>query len=230
MTQDANLARIEAAVRYVEFVQEAAVRANNTAGRLFLIRMVVTVIVLAIAAGAAEAGDTFDLFGLGLELDPWTLLVGGSVLALVMQFFDVPYYERGHQLAYRAAHLYADLGYRVPLAEWYTRWNPHGLQFAAAVQNDPLTGRWQWLSYNIAALGGQTVAGVFLVTTQVIVYYALDDLGHHGFWRSAFLLVPIVTASLVLAKLGLIVRDFRSGARPWSGVPVPKPGESGAAG
>jgi hypothetical protein len=206
----------EVAVKYVELVQDAAVRANNTAGRLYLLRMVLTVIVLALALGLAKTGEKVDIFGLGLELKPWVLLVAGSIVASVMQIFDVPYYERGHQLGWRAARLYDELGYPVPRDEWVTPENPLALPYAAAMTNDPLFRK---LSYNAASVGGQVVGGLFLVGTQVYVLIKLANLGYEPVPLCIFALLPILTAAIGIAKFILIRNEHRRGERPWSGQP-----------
>lgn len=131
-----DISTVEVAVRYLELIQDGAVRAYNAAGRLFVLRVILTVLLLAVAAGIAKV-DPKDLPWFGLELDPAEVLVGSSVFVSVLQFLDVLHYERGHQLSVRAVRLYAELGFPAPRAEWKSPENPLRLQYAAAVTNEP---------------------------------------------------------------------------------------------
>jgi hypothetical protein len=202
-----DLAKLEAAVRYLEAVQNGAVRAYDTAGRLFVLRVILTVTLLAVAAGVARMNSGVDLPWFGLELDPAAVLVGGSVLASVLQFLDVLHYERGHKLSIRAVRLYEELGFTTPREEWKSAENPVRLQFAAAVSNEPLLKQ---ISYDAASLGGQIVALGLLLVAQVGVFLALREKGYDGVWLYVFLLLPLATAVFSAVRYVRIFKDHKA--------------------
>jgi uncharacterized integral membrane protein len=123
---------------YLQLLQDAAVRAMNAAGRLFLVRVVLTIVLLVLAIGVVRTEEQFGLSGLNFELDLWVLLVAVAVLGLVLLVFDVAHCERGHRLAWRVVRLYEDLGFDAPRAEWNSPDSPFGLPYAAAFPLDAL--------------------------------------------------------------------------------------------
>jgi hypothetical protein len=213
----------EIALRYIDLVQEAAARSIQIAGRLFLARVILTGLLVALALGSTDANvkESFEVGGLSFEVERWLLLVAGSILALVMLLFDVPHYERGHRLGWRAARLYEDLGYPVPLAAWHTPDNPLGLPYAAAAPHDALLSR--RLSYNTVSVGGTVVATAVLVFVQGFVLWRLGDRFGWTFPVWLFALVPLLTGLVGLGRYLAMWSAFLRGERPWYGMPKREP-------
>jgi hypothetical protein len=213
----------EIALRYIDLVEEAAARSIQTAGRLFLARVVLTGLLVALALGSTDANvrENFEVGGLSFEVERWFLLVACSILALVMLLFDVPHYERGHRLGWRAAGLYRDLGYAVPLADWHTPDNPLGLPYAAAAPHDALLFR--RLSYNTVSIGGTVVATAVLVFVQGFVLWRLGDRFGWTVPVWLFSLVPLLTGSVGLGRYLAMWSAFLRGDTPWYGTPKRQP-------
>jgi hypothetical protein len=218
-TQGNKQPQSEVALNYIKLVEDAAVRSNHTAGRLYLVRVILTLVLLALALGIASIDEKFELAGLSFEVKLWLLLVVMSVFALVLELFDIPYYERGHRLGWRAACLYEELGYDVPRDAWHTLENPLGLQFAAAAPHDSLMRR---LSYNMASAGGQVFAALLLFATQAYVFYRLTQ-DFHTFPVWLFALVPVLALGVGCARFIAMLNAFRRGERPWYGTSTKPP-------
>jgi hypothetical protein len=189
----------EAILRYLELLQDAAVRATHTAGRLFVVRVTLTLALLALALGVVDTEEQVELSGLHFEMKLWVLLVAMSILGLALLVFDVAHYLRGHRLAWRAVQLYAELGFEAPRREWNSRDSPFGLQYAAAAHQDPLWSRW-W-TYRRVAVAGTTLATVLLVIAQIIVAARVIKESGWSFWPCAFLIIPVATASLGVGRV-----------------------------
>jgi hypothetical protein len=119
----------DAELSYLQAVQAEAVRAAHLAQRLFLWKALITVATLALAAGVISTDQQLELSGLHFKLDLWVLLVTGSVLAFLILVLDFAQYERAHRLGWRAAELYAQIGYPLPREELlldFPRFAGHG--------------------------------------------------------------------------------------------------------
>src|SRR4051794_39576162 len=161
----------QAEIAYLTAVQAEAVRSAALAQRLFLWKLLLTTMTLALAGGVIGTGEELEVTGLHFKLKLWVLLVLGSVLAFFILVLDFAQYERAHRLGWRAAQLYADLGYAVPQADLLRPDSPYGMPHLAAFQHEALYGHrvaYQWLAALLWAL-----AGLLLVFTQTIVGYRL---------------------------------------------------------
>jgi cytochrome c oxidase assembly factor CtaG len=200
-------------IAYLTAVQSEALRSANLAQRLFLWKVLLTSVTLALAGGVIGTGEDLELTGLHFKLKLWVLLVVGCLMAFFILVLDFAQYERAHRLGWRAAQLYGDLGYRVPQEDLLRPDSPFGMPHVAAFQHEAAYGRrvaYPWLSAILWAF-----AGMLLVTTQAIVGARLvADFG----WRPlpcAFLLLPVVTFVLGALRLHYTRKEALEGKRPW---------------
>jgi hypothetical protein len=189
---------VQAKLCYLGFLQEAAARAARTTARFFLLRTLLTVLILALLLEFADAKDEVKFPFLDVTVDHWGLLVGACVLAFVVTVFDVAYFSRAHVLAVRALKLYGELGYKEPREEWVTPTSPFGLEYARAPVADPAFAR---TTYARLAIVAYAVAGAVLVGAQFFVLVELlDEFGTRA-GNIAFALVPTLTALIAIVRV-----------------------------
>ena len=135
-------APFEVELSYLQAVQAEAVRAAHLAQRLFLWKSAITVATLALAVGVISTDQQLELSGLHFKLALWILLVAGSLIAFLMLVLDFAQYERAHRLGWRAAELYAEIGYPVPQQDLLSPDSPFGMPHVAAFPHEAIWGRW----------------------------------------------------------------------------------------
>jgi len=203
----------EAELTYVQAVQAEAVRAAHLAQRLFLWKVLITVATLALAAGVISTDQELELSGLHFKLDLWVLLVAGSVLAFLMLVLDFAQYERAHRLGWRAAELYARIGYSLPREELLTPNSPFGMSHVAAFPHEAIWGR--WVTYRGLAAWLWGVAWVLLASTQALVAWRLGSDFGWGPLVILFCLLPLATLAVGGSRLYYTRKEALAGARPW---------------
>jgi hypothetical protein len=163
----------DAELSYLQAVQAEAVRAAHLAQRLFLWKALITVATLALAAGVISTDQQLELSGLHFKLDLWVLLVTGSVLAFLILVLDFAQYERAHRLGWRAAELYAQIGYPLPREELLSPNSPFGMSHVAAFPHEAIWGR--RVTYRGLAAWLWAAAWAALVFTQALVAWRLGS-------------------------------------------------------
>jgi hypothetical protein len=211
-------AAVQAKLTYLGFLQDTAARAAQTTARLFLLRLLLMVLILALLVDFADAKDEVELPLLDLTVDQLRLLEGACVLSFVVIVFDIAYFARGHMLGLRAAALHRELGYEAPQKEWGSPRSPFGLEYARAPAADPLFGR--RMTYERVAIGGTALAGVILVVAQFWVLVELwtsgEEVGRAE--AIAFALVPIATALVGIRRIRVYRKNPLMGlGGAWSG-------------
>ncbi len=204
---------LEAQLSYVQAVQAEAVRAAHLAQRMFLWKSLITAATLALAAGVISTDQEVELTGLHFRLDLWALLVAGSVLAFLMLVLDFAQYERAHRLGWRAAELYARIGYLVPKQDLLTPNSPLGMPHVAVFPHEAIWGR--WVTYRSLAARLWGLAWAVLVSTQALVAWRLgSDFG----WTPLvllFCLLPLATLAVGVSRLYYTRKEALEGKRPW---------------
>jgi hypothetical protein len=224
---------VQAKLCYLGFLQEAATRAAHTTARLFLLRLVLTALILALLVDFANAKDEIRLPLLDLTVGQLRLLEGASVLSFVVIVFDIAYFSRGHILGLRAVELHEELEYDAPKKEWGSPRSPFGLEYAHAPAADPVFGG---MTYSRLAIGGTAIAGLVLVVAQFWVLLELATSDETGAAEVvAFALVPIATALVGIRRILVYRKDpvlglegvwSKRGASPDAGT-GPSRGEGG---
>jgi|tagenome__1003787_1003787.scaffolds.fasta_scaffold20967918_3 hypothetical protein len=191
---------VQAKLCYLGFLQEAAARAAQTTARLFLLRLVLTALILALLFDFADAKDEVKLPVLDLTLDQLRLLEGACVLSFVVIIFDIAYFSRGHILGLRAVELHEELKFDAPKEEWGSPTSPFGLEYAHAPAADPVFGG---MTYTRLAIGGTAIAGFVLVVAQfwVLLELATSEKETRIAEVVAFALVPIATAFVGIRRI-----------------------------
>ena len=184
---------------------------------MFIWKSLITLATLALVAGVIRTDQQLELSGLHFRLDLWVLLVAGSVLAFLMLVLDFAQYERAHRLGWRAAGLYADMGYRLPREELLTPDSPFGMPHVAAFPHEALWGR--WVSYRALAAGLWALAWAVLVSTQAWVAQRLgsDFGGTPLVWLLC--LLPFATLVVGASRLYYTRKEALAGERPWHNRP-----------
>jgi hypothetical protein len=191
---------VQAKLCYLSFLQQSSTRASHTTARLFLIRLALTALILALLVDFAEPQDKVKLPVLDLAVDQLRVLEGACVLSFVVIIFDIAHFARGHILGLRAVELYEELEYEAPRLEWGSPVNPFGLEYAHAPAADPALGR---MTYTRLAIGGTALAGVALVAAQ---FWVLMELATSGgkvgtLEVIAFAFFPIATALVGIRRI-----------------------------
>lgn len=204
----------DAPMLYLALVQRLAIRALDISRRLFFAVLALASLLIALSVGAVDAGGRFSVIGLDVTHRLWVPLTVLSVLGLVFLSIEIAHYERGHRLAWRAVHLYRELGYTVPQREWHSGGSPFSLPYAALLTPDRPWGR--WLSYRVAALIGTTIVALMVVVGQVLAAVRVRaDVG----WTlpvCLLVLVPVVTCVVAALRAIKLLRSNGHQTRPWS--------------
>jgi hypothetical protein len=196
---------------YLAVLQSASDRAARQAVRFFVLRMLASLLLLALIFGVASGTEKIEFFGATLKLAPWTFIVVGSIGASLLLLLEFPQYERAHLLAYQVVLLYRNLGYERPWQDWKEGSSPWGAELVAAAPADP------WVPHNWTDTGvmiGLTVLSFLLtIGAEFLAWcYLIDSEASIGAWL--FGLLPIATLVLALRRYWYLMREVRRGTRP----------------
>jgi hypothetical protein len=192
----------------------------HLAQRLFIWKVLITLLTFALAAGVISTDKQLAVTGLHFRLELWVLLVAGSLLAFLILVLDFAQYDRAHRLGWRAAELYAALGYALPKRELLTPNSPFGMPHVAAFPHEAVWGG--WVTYRGIAAWLWGFAWAMLVGTQVLVAVRLgEDFGITPpvvvYW-----LLPFATLIVGASRLYYTRKESQQGKRPWHAKPPPE--------
>jgi hypothetical protein len=194
---------------YVAALQTGSDRAARLCVRFFALRMLASVVTIAVAIGAADAPKA-TVSVATLTLAPWSIVVAGSLTAALLLVLEFPQWDRAHRLAYEAVGIFRDeLGYRRPWTAWKAGEGPWGVDIASAARSDTWIPRsWTDLGMIIA------LSGVALLTTVGAQGFAWAYLRSHESATAAWAFAPVPVCTLAFAavrylRIGLEVRGHR---------------------